>query len=632
MADRGLDAPIEGLAERLARLERRLERERAARLAAEAIGENGTRELHEQKRHLLLLEAIATASNLGGSVESALSHALQQICDFTQWPLGHVYLVRRPRGSPKAVSARRWHAAPGFDFAAFQQLSQDISFRAGEGLPGQVMASGAAAWMTDVTVESNFPRAVTARQCGLHAAFAFPVLVGSEVAAVLEFFSDRRVGPDPALLRTMAQIGVQLGRVIERSRAERELRARNTELRRLIKDAETQRAAAEAANRAKSAFLAVTSHEIRTPLNAVLGLAEGLRREPLTEHQHDLVDGVLDSGTMLLRLLNAVLDLSRIEANRAEADLAPFDLGLTVKTIVRVWRAKAEELGLHLVLDFAATPSPCVLVSDQGKIEQTLINLLANAVKFSPRGGSVVIRVAVQAIGQRRRVHAEVVDQGPGIAPEDGRRIFDAFEQTALGREAGGAGLGLAICAGHMSVLGGVLAYDSPPGGGSRFWFEFEADAAGEALPEASAPEEPAMEAERPLRVLAAEDNAANRRVLQVLLEPLDVAVSFVEDGVEAVSAMERQAFDLVLMDANMPRMDGVTAVRRIRAMAAPASGTPIYMLTANVFDEDIQLYHSAGVDGVLRKPIEVPHLYAALEAAALPIDPPAPASDTCSH
>lgn len=604
----------------LERLERRLQRERAARRAAEAIVEGSTRELFLRAERLRLLETITVACNLSQDPDAALKAALQEVCGFTGWPVGHAFIRKRGRRAVMG-STGLWWTRDGVEAAEFCTLSEEITFTAGVGLPGQVMAGKSPIWISDVTAADNFLRTEVAERCGLRAAFAFPVMVGREVAAVLEFFSYKVAEPDEAILRTMAQIGVQLGRVIERSRAEAEARARNAKLERMVKEAEAQRVAAEAANRAKSAFLAVTSHEVRTPLNAVLGLTEGLARTPLSPKQQGLVDGVRESGGMLLRLLNAVLDLAQIEAGKMSAHMGTFDLRSAMDAVGRVWTPRAKEMGVDLIVDLDDLPDDCALVSDKGKVEQTLVNLLSNALKFSPEGSELVLGVGARRTRNRYQVRVEIIDQGPGVSPEDRARIFEAFEQTDSGRQVGGTGLGLAICAGNMASLGGTIGQDEAPDGRCRFWFEFPAEA-GAAVQEVDPVEVLEETMDRPLRVLAAEDNAANQQVLQVLLEPLGVELTLVEDGLAALEVVQVNAFDLILMDANMPRMDGAEAVRAIRALGGLHREMPIFMLTANVFAEDVSRYRAAGVDGVLKKPIEVGELFAALAGAAARIEP----------
>lgn len=392
------------------------------------------------------------------------------------------------------------------------------------------------------------------------------------------------------------------------------------------------RAVAEAANRAKSNFLAVTSHEVRTPLNAVLGLAEALKVEPLTPRQASLVDGVLDAGSMLLRLLNSVLDVTRIESGNMTLDREAFDLNRCVKAVVEIWRPRAAERAVALTLHLESGAAVLGVLSDRGKIEQVLINLISNALKFTPVGSRIDVRLAgrVEADG-RIQARLEVCDQGPGVPPSERQRIFRPFEQTAAGREAGGAGLGLSICAGHAALLGGEIGVDAAPGGGARFWLTFSAEPA-----VLTAPTSPHLGGREPstapppvdlpvLRVLAAEDHPANRLVLQALLERAGVVIRFAENGREAVEAQGEEGFDLVLMDVNMPVMDGVSALSAIRALPSPAAKTPVYMLTPNVFEDDVRRYLAAGADGVLKKPIDVRELFALVaslrSAKAMPAD-----------
>jgi len=395
------------------------------------------------------------------------------------------------------------------------------------------------------------------------------------------------------------------------------LEEKNAALTALVAEAEAARSQAEAASRAKSDFLAMTSHEIRTPLNAVLGLTEALNRSRLTVRQKEMATGVLEAGALLKRLLDAVLDITRIEAGKMTVEAAPFDLRRMATTVVRVWTPRARERGVSLALDIDGLPSPCGILADGAKIEQALVNLLSNAVKFSPRDGTVTIRLSAEDREGGLGVTVQVLDQGAGVPAEDRDRIFETFEQTSEGRAMGGAGLGLAICAGNMALMGGAIGVDEAPGGGAAFRFSFTAPAI---EVEAAAPADasaPLFDQGRPLRVLAAEDNAANRHVLRVLLEPLAVSLTLVENGAEAVAVMAAERFDIVLMDANMPVMDGLTALRAIRAAGGPGAATPIWMLTANVFEEDVARYRNAGADGVVRKPIDLGELFAALSDAA---------------
>nr|WP_246347677.1 ATP-binding protein [Brevundimonas variabilis] len=567
---------------------------------AERIAEQGTRDLFVKRQRLKLVESIASAANLLDDPSDAFRVALDEICTYTGWATGHVWILADyPSDTVKLVSSGVWSSDSSVEAKAFRRVTESMSFGPGPSLPGRVLQKRQAVWISDIALDVHFQRTQVARECGLRAAFAFPALIGTEVGAVLEFFQGWPREPDETLMRTVEQIGAQLGRVVERKR--------NSDRAAIDKAAlEAEHRAAEQASRAKSAFLAVTSHEVRTPLNAVLGLAQTLRREPLTPGQHELVDGVLASGEMLLRLLNAVLDMSKIEANEVTAHLSDFDPGTMVGAIVRIWTPYAREQGIELSLDTTELGSRLIR-SDEGRIEQTVVNLVANAIKFTPRGESIAIRVS----SVEGSLRVEVIDGGPGVDDSDRERIFQPFEQTETGREAGGTGLGLSICTGNVRLLGGEIGTDRTETGRSRFWFQCPVETSTRVHLEQ--PVEP-DEVQGGLRVLAAEDNPANRRVLQLLLAPANVELTFAEDGQQALNALATARFDLVLMDANMPVMDGVEAVRRIRS-GDLAPGATIQMLTANAFTDDVSRYMAAGADGVLTKPIHLPSLFAVLAA-----------------
>jgi signal transduction histidine kinase len=601
-------------------LQDRLEQEKRARQKAEALlGQQGDRQ-----DILALLEAIAAASNDDQPLEDTLRFALSRVCEFMGWAVGHVYWVDRDQ--EKLYSSGIWHGADRPEREDFRRATGEVQLSRERGLPGRVLAAREPVWIPDVSQDDNCIRQDSASRSGLHAAFAFPVLIASDTAAVYEFFCLEAAPPDEAVLRAMAQIGSVLGRAIERKRAEEQLHEQ-------VAEAQAMRRAAEAASRAKSDFLAVTSHEVRTPLNAVLGLTEALKTEPLTERQSALVDGVLDAGAMLLRLLNAVLDVTRIESGKMELDVEAFDMRRCAETVVEIWRPRAAERAVSLTLGMDPLPGEHGLLSDRGKIEQVLVNFISNALKFTPVGGRIDVRLIAREVRDCPMIRLEVSDQGPGVPVAERERIFRPFEQTALGREAGGAGLGLSICAGHAVLLGGTIGVDSAVGGGARFFMEFPAEFASAAAAPAAEPSlpvlapEPAPPTGEPatVRVLAAEDHAANRLVLQALLEPLGVAVSFVENGREAVEAVTASAYDLVLMDANMPVMDGVSALKAIRQLDGDPARTPVHMVTANVFEEDVRRYLDAGADGVLKKPIDVRELFALMERSRAASSRPAP-------
>lgn len=397
------------------------------------------------------------------------------------------------------------------------------------------------------------------------------------------------------------------------------LTERSRQLQAALGQAETDRAAAERANKAKSRFLAMISHEVRTPLNVILGLTEVLRGRRRPKAEAVIIDDMAEAGGMLLRLLNGALDISKIESGHSDLQIAPVDVAARIEAIARVWRTRVAELGLTLEVVLDGDLADFAVLTDQARVEQVLINYLSNALKLTPAG---TIRLVAQARPQadgRIALSLEVHDQGPGVPEDQRERIFQPFEQLAAGRAAGGAGLGLALCRAAAEGLGGSVGVRPAEGAGAVFWFRFTAPRAPVETDAEAAPTAPTPDAPPALRVLAAEDHPANRKLLALLFQSFGLDLALVENGRNAVDALRADRFDLVLMDAMMPVMDGVEAVRLIRAEEA-AEGrprTPIHMLTANVFEDDVARYRAAGADGVLGKPIQIGALQALLEQTA---------------
>ncbi len=495
------------------------------------------------------------------------------------------------------------------------------------------------------------------------------------------------------LLGTLAAAGAMLARQY------RGLSAARRAAERMGEELRATAEAAQAATRAKSAFLATMSHEIRTPMNGVIGSVSLLAQTGLSDQQHRLVDTISACGTALLALIDDVLDISRLESDRLDLEDRPFDPRALVESATDILAARITERGIDMAA--AVAPEvPTLLLGDGARLRQVMVNLLSNAVKFTERGG-VALCVAVDAGALRITVH----DTGIGIAPEAQVALFDDFTQAdaSISRRFGGTGLGLAICRRLVTAMGGRISLESVPGEGSRFHVILPLRPAGAAQPrlpthpaprvrlrtegacapvggalavlardlgwesdeapglppadlvlvpvagpttaaprvlrygpggplpppytaarlrqilppdqQAAPAAEPPHADGRRLHVLVAEDTRVNQEVIRGLLDHLGHTATVVADGAAAVEAAQAGPFDLVLMDMQMPRMDGLAATRAIRALAPhPAAAMPIVALTANSFAHDRDACLAAGMDGFMAKPITLERLKAALD------------------
>ncbi len=385
-----------------------------------------------------------------------------------------------------------------------------------------------------------------------------------------------------------------------------------------LRQAKEAAEAAEAANKAKSAFLATMSHEIRTPLNGVLGMAQVMAADELSDTQRERLEVVRRSGESLLAILNDVLDLSKIEAGKLELEAAEFDIAEVVEGVFATFEPLARGKGLDLSVEIAE-PARGVYLADSVRVRQVLLNLVSNALKFTD-DGAVRIRVAREA----GLLSLEVADTGIGLTPEQAARLFDKFEQADVSttRRYGGTGLGLSICRELVELMGGTIAVRSAPGEGACFTVRLPLPWIGPAADAPATPTETAQtSAPPPVRVLAAEDNPVNRMVLTAMLEQAGLEPEVVGDGAEAVARWRAEPWDLILMDVQMPGMDGPEATRIIRAEEA-ATGrprTPIIALTANAMSHQVADYLAGGMDDFVAKPLEIALLFAAMERVLEP-------------
>jgi PAS domain S-box-containing protein len=357
--------------------------------------------------------------------------------------------------------------------------------------------------------------------------------------------------------------------------------------------------AASAANEAKAQFLANMSHEIRTPMNGVLGILHLLHKEPLTDDGRALVSQAEGCGQMLAQILDDVIDLSKIEAGRLELAPEPTDVAQVLTSVAELLRPQAEAKNITLDVEMGGLDG-WVMV-DPVRVRQALFNLIGNAIKFT-HGGGVQARLFVGEDAGAKRLRFEIEDTGVGIPAEAQTRLFQRFVQAdgSTARKFGGSGLGLVITRALADIMGGEVGFTSTEGEGSTFWLDVPAPAAEPAL----ASMMDALPSLDGLKLLVVEDNATNRLVATKILEGLGAVVQTAEDGLYGVEAVSSQKFDLVLMDVQMPRMDGVEATRTIRALPSETASIPIVGLTANVMLHQWKTYRAAGMDGVACKPI----------------------------
>lgn len=558
--------------------------------AAEKLQKNAT--------IIKLLQQVSSHANKAKNFEDAIQYCLHKICAYTGWDIGHAY-IRDPDDVNRLKPTDMWYCMDEERFASFKDITKKTYFESNVGLPGRVWANEKPVWITDVSKDTNFLRSTRRLNVEIITAFAFPVFAYGEVAAVLEFYSRDLLQPDKIFLRSLNQLGYQLGHVIEREQNHKKLIQ--------TKDA------AEQANKAKSRFIARMSHELRTPMNAILGFGQLLEMDdepPLVPKHKEQVQEILKAGNHLLELINEVLDLSRIETGRINIDYEVINCEEFMSACLTLISPLANKRGLTIHYDVSQF-AEVNLHADPTRLKEIMLNLLSNAVKYNSDKGALTLACEVVA---ENRVRLSISDTGQGLSDEQILQLFQPFER--LGAEFGdvqGTGIGLVICKHIIEAMGGDIGIEATPGKGSTFWIELNTLTSEMAPKPQSDPNVVNIASDAnnnknngKQTVLYIEDNLANLRLVEHLFKKYPwvtlISALIPEEGLLLARA---QRPDLILTDIQLPGMDGFEVLEHLKS-CKETQVIPVVAVSAKAMPGDIEKGRKAGFIDYITKPIEI--------------------------
>lgn len=566
-----------------------------------------TRDITERKRtasRLTLQYAVTKILSESLDFSQSAQNILQAFCESLDWGVGALWKIDHQAGVIRCVDICH---VTSIATSEFDRLTRSSALRRGVGLPGRIWELGAPAWINNVTADDNFPRAGVAALEGLHGAFGFPILLGSEVWGVIEFFSPEIREPDEELLRLVTGIGGQIGQLTKRKRAEED-RAE------LFKREQAARAEAEKASRLKDEFLATLSHELRTPLNAVIGWSRMLGSGRLDRESSQHALEVIERNAWAQRqIIEDILDVSRVITGKLQLNLSPVDLVTVMDAALDAVRPamEAKEIKIETIIDASLR----MISGDADRLQQVVWNILSNAAKFTPNGGSVEISVSQNAT----HVLVQVKDNGPGIEPDFLPHVFERFRQAdgSTTRTHGGLGLGLAIVRHLVELHGGTIAVENRDSGHGAIVTIRLPLPSGELRPETLAgadsvfketpSEQPNLEG---LQILIVDDETDALDLITVELAQHGAKVTGVTNAEDALKALAEGEFDLLISDIGMPMIDGYELIRQIRKQEeGKDKRIPAVALTAYARVQDRMQAIMAGFSTHVAKPVEANEL-----------------------